>query len=67
MFVVMKSTTRTYRMTARARAVEETRAAVLDAVIALHAERLSSDISLADVAGARRGERADGAAPLRQP
>ena len=50
MFVVMKSTVRTYRMTARARAVEETRAAVLDAVIALHTERLSSDISLADVA-----------------
>jgi AcrR family transcriptional regulator len=47
----MNSTTRTYRMTARAAAVEQTRAKVLDAVIALHAERLSADISLADVAG----------------
>lgn len=37
-------------MTARARAVEQTRESVLDAVIALHAERLSADISLADVA-----------------
>jgi AcrR family transcriptional regulator len=50
----MKAGPRAYRMTARARAVEQTRDAVLDAVIALHAEHLSSDISLADVA-ARAG------------
>lgn len=50
----MKSAPRAYRMTARARAVEQTRDAVLDAVIALHAEHLASDISLADVA-ARAG------------
>lgn len=42
--------TRTYRMTARALAVQETRERVLDAVLALHEQRLSSDISLADVA-----------------
>lgn len=46
----MKSPTRSYRMTERARAVEETRRRVLDAVVALHLERLSSDITLADVA-----------------
>lgn len=50
-YVDMNSVSRTYRMTARAAAVEQTRANVLDAVIALHAERLSADISLADVAG----------------
>ncbi|GAA4406966.1 hypothetical protein GCM10023168_22500 [Fodinibacter luteus] len=37
-------------MTARARAVQETRERVLDAVVSLHEQRLSSDISLADVA-----------------
>ncbi|HQV81922.1 MAG TPA: TetR/AcrR family transcriptional regulator [Ornithinibacter sp.] len=42
--------TRTYRMTARARAVEETRGRILDAVLLLHEQRLSADISLADVA-----------------
>jgi AcrR family transcriptional regulator len=46
----MKTTTRPYRMSARAAAVEETRARVLEAVLALHTERLSSDVSLADVA-----------------
>src|SRR5690242_4921803 len=46
----MESTARPYRMTARADAVEQTRVGVLDAVIALHSERLSADISLADVA-----------------
>ena len=54
-------------MTSRARAVEETRERVLEAAIDLHTERLSSDISLADIAGGRRGERADPAAPLRHP
>jgi|APEBP8051073058_1049385.scaffolds.fasta_scaffold00164_28 AcrR family transcriptional regulator len=37
-------------MTARARAVEETRGRILDAVLLLHEQRLSADISLADVA-----------------
>ncbi len=49
----MNTATRPYRMTARAQAVGETRRAILDAVIALHGERLSGEISLADV-----GERA---------
>jgi AcrR family transcriptional regulator len=42
--------TRAYRMTARARAVQETRERVLDAALSLHEQHLSSDISLADVA-----------------
>jgi len=48
----MKSSmpSRPYRMTARARAVQETRDRVLDAMVALHEQRLSADISLADVA-----------------
>jgi AcrR family transcriptional regulator len=48
----MKSPTpaRTYRMTARAQAVQETRERVLDSVLSLHERRLSSDISLADIA-----------------
>ena len=46
----MKSPARPYRMTARARGVEETRTRVLDATVALHEERLAADISLADVA-----------------
>ena len=37
-------------MTARAQAVQETRERVLDAVLSLHEQHLSSDISLADVA-----------------
>jgi AcrR family transcriptional regulator len=37
-------------MTARAQAVRETRERILDAVLALHTQRLSSEISLADVA-----------------
>jgi AcrR family transcriptional regulator len=48
----MKTAARTYRMTARARGVEQTRDRILDAVVALHLERLSSDISLADMAAA---------------
>ena len=48
----MKETGRPYRMTARAQAVEGTRERVLTAVIALHTERLASEISLADVAEA---------------
>lgn len=47
----MKSPSRPYRMTTRARAVEETRTRVLDATLALHEERLTANISLADVAG----------------
>ena len=50
MSVDMKAATRTYRMTARAEAVRETRERILDAVLALHQQRLSSEISLADVA-----------------
>src|SRR5687768_16626961 len=50
--VDMKTAPRAYRMTSRARAVEETRDRVLAAAIELHTQRLSSDISLADVAGA---------------
>jgi len=46
----MKST-RGYTMTHRARAVGETRQRILDASVALHAERLVADISLEDVAG----------------
>ena len=38
-------------MTARADAVAGTRARILDAVVALHERRVSSDISLADIAG----------------
>lgn len=45
------STPRTYSMTRRARTVEQTRTRVLDATVALHAERLSADIALDDVAG----------------
>lgn len=47
----METAGRGYRMTARARAVEDTRRRVLDAMVALHTERLAADISLADVAG----------------
>jgi len=46
----MKST-RGYTMTHRARAVGETRQRILDASVALHAERLVADISLEGVAG----------------
>ncbi len=46
----MKSSLRTYRMTARADAVADTRARILDAVVALHERRVSSDISLGDIA-----------------
>ena len=48
----MKSKGRAYRMTARARTVEQTRARILDAVVTLHLERHSADISLADMAAA---------------
>src|SRR6476646_5044731 len=46
----MKST-RTYTMTARARAVEATRASIVDAVGRLSAQRRLAEISLDDVAG----------------
>ena len=46
----MNPPTRTYRMTARATAVGETRQRILEAAVALHLRRLSADISLADVA-----------------
>jgi AcrR family transcriptional regulator len=46
--------TRTYRQTARAEAAEQTRLRILDAAFALQSERLSSEISLDDVA-ARAG------------
>ena len=44
------NTRRSYTMTTRARGVERTRARILDAVVALHAERLAADIALDDVA-----------------
>jgi AcrR family transcriptional regulator len=44
------NTTRTYTMTARARAVEETRARILDACVALHGERPVTEIGLDDIA-----------------
>jgi AcrR family transcriptional regulator len=48
------NTTRTYTMTARARAVEETRARIVDACVTLHGERPVTDIGLDDIA-ARAG------------
>ena len=45
----MKST-RSYTMTSRARAVEETRRRILEASVDLHGERLVADISLDDIA-----------------
>jgi AcrR family transcriptional regulator len=48
------NTTRTYTMTARARAVEENRARILDACVALHGERPVTEIGLDDIA-ARAG------------
>jgi AcrR family transcriptional regulator len=48
----MNLSTRPYRMTARAEAVAETRERIVAAAVALHLERLASDISLVDVAGA---------------
>ncbi|HEX5827984.1 MAG TPA: TetR/AcrR family transcriptional regulator [Candidatus Limnocylindrales bacterium] len=47
----MNLSTRPYRMTARAEAVAETRERIVAAAVALHLERLASEISLADVAG----------------
>jgi AcrR family transcriptional regulator len=44
------NTTRPYSMTTRARAVEETRARIIDACVALHGERPVTDIGLDDVA-----------------
>lgn len=44
------NTKRTYTMAARARAVEETRARILQAAFDLQTERLTSEISLDDVA-----------------
>jgi AcrR family transcriptional regulator len=48
------NTTRTYTMTTRARAVEETRGRIVDACVALHGERPVTDIALDDIA-ARAG------------
>jgi AcrR family transcriptional regulator len=48
----MNLSTRPYRMTARAEAVAETRERIVTAAVALHLERLASEISLADVAAA---------------
>ncbi len=42
--------TRTYTMTSRARAVEQTRSRIVDACFALHGERLVADIGLDDIA-----------------
>ena len=44
------NTTRSYTMTTRARTVEQTRARIIDACVALHGERPVSDIGLDDVA-----------------
>jgi AcrR family transcriptional regulator len=44
------NTTRTYTMTARARAVEETRGRIIDACVALHGERPVTEIGLDDIA-----------------
>lgn len=43
-------TGRRYTMTARARSVEQTRTRILDATVALHTERLATDIALDDIA-----------------
>lgn len=43
-------TTRPYRQTARAEAAEQTRLRILEAAFALQSERLSSEISLEDIA-----------------
>jgi AcrR family transcriptional regulator len=48
------NTTRTYTMTTRARAVEETRSRIIDACVALHGERPVTEIGLDDIA-ARAG------------
>ncbi|WP_191908001.1 TetR/AcrR family transcriptional regulator [Nocardioides cynanchi] len=45
------NTTRSYTMTARAVAVAETRARIIDACVALHGERPVTEIALDDVAG----------------
>jgi AcrR family transcriptional regulator len=45
------NTTRPYTMTARARAVEETRGRIIDACVVLHGERPVTEIGLDDVAG----------------
>lgn len=44
------NTTRPYTMTARARTVEDTRARIIDACVALHGERPVSEIGLDDIA-----------------
>jgi AcrR family transcriptional regulator len=48
------NTTRRYTMTSRARSVEQTRDRIIDACVALHGERLVTDIGLDDIA-ARAG------------
>jgi len=45
------NTTRPYTMTARARAVEETRARIIEACVSLHGEFPVTDIGLDDIAG----------------
>jgi AcrR family transcriptional regulator len=47
----MNTTRRPYTMTTRARAVEGTRARIIDACVALHGERPVTDIALDDIAG----------------
>lgn len=49
--VIDMNTTRPYTMTKRARAVEDTRARIIDACVTLHGERPVADIGLDDVAG----------------
>jgi AcrR family transcriptional regulator len=44
------NTTRPYSMTTRARAVEETRARIIDACVGLHGERPVTEIALDDIA-----------------
>lgn len=44
------NTTRPYTMTTRARAVEETRARIIDACVSLHGERPVTEIALDDIA-----------------
>src|SRR3954464_7179095 len=48
---IAMNTKRAYTMNARARTVEETRARIIDACVALHGERPVTDIGLEDVAG----------------
>lgn len=49
--VIDMNSRRTYSMTTRARAVQETRTRIIDACVALHGERRVSDIGLEDISG----------------